>query len=80
MAFILTYAARLSAVGLGLGAVLALGVAQYVTSTLEGVMDVFDLGAYAIATLVVVCSAIIAACGPARRAAKVEPVSALRAD
>jgi hypothetical protein len=76
--FVISYSAKLSLIGLGLGLVLALGVSQYFSSTLGTYMDVFDLPAYLLAPAIVALAALAAALLPARRAAKLDPLPSLR--
>ena len=71
--------ARLAAVGLGVGVVLALGAARLEQSMLFGVrpLDAFSL---AVALAILLAAVAVAAWAPARRAASVEPMQALRAE
>jgi macrolide transport system ATP-binding/permease protein len=78
--FVLSYSARLMAVGLGLGVFLALGTAKYFASSLGTVVDVYDVAAYAFGLSIVAIATMLAAAGPTHRATRVDPVTALRAD
>jgi predicted permease len=71
--------ARLALVGLACGAFLALLVSRAVASMLE-LIDTYSLAGYAIGLGVVFAACLCAAYVPARRAATVNPVDALRAD
>ena len=66
-------------VGLALGVVVAAGAAQFMQSLLVGVapVDAWSFGAAALALLLV---AVVASVLPARRALRVDPVTALRAE
>jgi predicted permease len=69
----------LTGISMGIGLAIAAGVAQLLTSLLYGVtaLDPISFGGAAI-TLVIV--AVLASAIPARRAASIDPVEALRAD
>jgi predicted permease len=69
---------RLVLLGTLLGSASALAAARWIESRLFGVTPT-DPTTYAIVTVVVVATAIIATWRPARRAARVDPVSSLRA-
>jgi len=74
---VLRRGARLSAIGLALGALFAAGGAVLVQELLFG----FDLGtvsAFAFAAAVLAATALLASWLPARRAARIQPVEALR--
>jgi ABC-type antimicrobial peptide transport system permease subunit len=66
-------------VGLALGLTLSFAAGRMLNSSLYEVGEV-DLAALAIATTILLLSALIASLIPAQRAASVEPVTALRAD
>jgi ABC-type antimicrobial peptide transport system permease subunit len=68
---------RLAGLGAGVGLVAALAVARLMSSRLYGVKP-FDPLTYAASAAVVVAVALLASYLPARRAAKVDPVVALR--
>ncbi len=70
---------RLAALGLAAGAVLAAGAAGLVRSQLYGVSPA-DPVAFGGAALVLLAAALAASWLPARRAARVDPVEALRAE
>jgi len=76
---VLAGAARLLASGIGVGLLLAIGVARLLQSVLFGVspLDALTLGA-TIATLILF--ALAAAARPARRAAAIDPIETLRAE
>jgi ABC-type antimicrobial peptide transport system permease subunit len=65
--------------GLALGVPLAFLGAWALRGVLQGV-DAFDLTSYGLAILALVAIATLAAYAPARRASRLNPVSALRAD
>jgi ABC-type antimicrobial peptide transport system permease subunit len=65
--------------GVAVGLVAAFGCARVVTTLLYGVSP-YDPAAYALAALVLLLAAAAASCVPAMRAARVEPVTALRHD
>ncbi len=70
---------RVALIGMGIGAVAALGLMQVVASAVPdiGARDPF---AYLIAALAMLSTAVLASWIPARRAARVQPVQALRGD
>lgn len=72
--------ARLGAIGVVFGVVLAVGVLQYLGSKIDLAMDLFDLPAYLLTTGVAGGAAFLAVFWPARRACKIDPQAALRAD
>jgi len=74
---VLKEALVLAFLGLGLGLVGAFLVGRAMHSTLYGVAAM-DFGAVAIVALVLLCAAMVASWLPARRAATVEPMQALR--
>jgi putative ABC transport system permease protein len=67
----------LAASGAGLGVVVALGVGQAMSQLLFGVAAT-DLTSFTVATLVVLASALAASLAPAWRAARQDPIAALR--
>jgi len=72
-------ALRLAVLGIAMGLVLASGLSRFLRGMLYGVSN-FDPLSYAGLTLVLVLVALFAAWVPARRAAKVDPAIALRAE
>jgi ABC-type antimicrobial peptide transport system permease subunit len=68
----------LVAAGLSVGAVLAIGVARLLRSVLFGVTDT-DVVAWTVAAVVLSTIALVACYIPARAAARVEPLEAVRA-
>jgi ABC-type antimicrobial peptide transport system permease subunit len=70
---------RLAAAGLAVGALLALAVSKLLSRGLI-MMNTFDAMAYAGGSLVVLAACLAAACVPALRAARVDPIDALRHD
>jgi len=71
--------AALTGIGVGVGAVLALAFARVVASVTLGMRSVDPLAA-AIAATVLVATAMLACWLPARRAARVDPMTILKAD
>jgi putative ABC transport system permease protein len=63
--------------GLGFGLVGALAVGRAMQSTLYGVGTI-DFGAFTVVAVVLLLSALIACYVPAQRAAKIDPMVALR--
>jgi predicted permease len=74
---ILTQAMRLCVIGLGIGLMLAVALSTALASTLE-MMDTFDAAAFSAGIVIVIAACLVAAFHPARRAAGVEPLVALR--
>jgi ABC-type antimicrobial peptide transport system permease subunit len=74
---IVSRAMILAAVGLGIGIVLAIGMGRVLQSQLFGV-SVFDPATLGAVVLVLLASAAVASWLPARRAAAMDPASALR--
>lgn len=72
-------AGRLSAMGLALGLALAIPATQQVRSQLFGV-EVLDPLTYLAVAVVLLTVALLASWIPARRAASISPVEALRGD
>ena len=68
---------RLCAFGLAIGLAAALGVSKLLSSVLV-MMHMFDLPAFAAGIAIVVAACLAAAVHPARRAARIEPLVALR--
>jgi predicted permease len=69
----------LTAIGVALGVPLAALMARALTSALYGVKP-YDILSYSLAVYGVVCVALAASVIPARRAASIDPLSALRAE
>jgi predicted lysophospholipase L1 biosynthesis ABC-type transport system permease subunit len=76
---VLSQSMKLALAGIVIGAGLALGVSRLFASELQNV-DTFDALAYAGSIAVAVTAALAAAYVPSRRAASVDPVTALRCD
>ena len=76
---VLSQSMRLAVIGIVIGATLALGVSNFFASQLHGV-NTFDVLAYGGSIGVALMAALAAAYVPSRRAAGVDPVTALRCD
>lgn len=63
--------------GLTLGLAMALGAVQWLTAVLHG-LSPYDTVTFVVVPLAIGATAIVACVGPARRAARVDPLSALR--
>jgi predicted permease len=74
---ILKQSMRLCAIGLGIGLTLAVALSRALASTLV-MMDMFDVIAFSAGIVIVTAACLVAAFCPARRAAGVEPMVALR--
>jgi predicted permease len=74
---ILKQSMRLCAIGLSIGLTLAVAVSTGLASTLV-MIDTFDIAAFSAGTVIVIAACLAAAFYPARRAAGVEPLVALR--
>jgi len=74
---ILKQSMRLCAIGLGIGLALAVALSTALASTLV-MMDTFDVAAFSAGIVIVIAACLVAAFYPARRAAGVEPLVALR--
>ena len=70
---------RLCAIGLGIGLTLAVALATALASTLV-MMDTFDVAAFSAGIVIIIAACLVAAFYPARRAAGVEPMVALRVE
>jgi len=68
---------RYAAIGIAAGSVLALGVSKLFASVLF-IVDTFDPAGYAFGAAVVLAACLLAAWAPSRRAARVDPLDALR--
>ncbi len=79
MRLLTTHGARLVVVGSGIGLALSLLVTRLLSGLLFGI-ETFDLITFVAAPLVLGATALLAAYLPARRASRVDPVAALRAD
>lgn len=78
-AMVLANALRWIAAGLVLGLVLSMALTRALNSMLYG-MTAYDPAAWTLAATVLVLTALVAAWQPSRRAARVDPVEALRHD
>jgi predicted lysophospholipase L1 biosynthesis ABC-type transport system permease subunit len=74
---ILKQSRRLCAIGLGIGLALAVALPTALASTLV-MMDTFDVAAFSTGIAIVIAACLAASFYPARRAARVEPLVALR--
>ena len=74
---VLGHALRLTAIGLVIGLALAVGVAQFFTSLLVGVRPIDPATLVGVSAMLVL-TAVVAAYLPARRAARLDPLQALR--
>ena len=74
---VMTQGLKLALLGIAVGAVLALGMTQALTSLLFGIRA-GDLATYASVAALLVAVALLACWLPARRASRVDPVTALR--
>ena len=74
---ILKQSMRLCAIGLGIGLTLAVALSTALASTLV-MMDTFDVAAFSAGIVIVIAACLVAAFFPARKAAGVEPLVALR--
>jgi predicted permease len=77
LALIIGEGARLTAIGLAIGIIAAVGLARFISSLLYGIRPA-DVVSFAGAALVLTATAILACYIPARRAIRVDPVVALR--
>jgi putative ABC transport system permease protein len=77
MKMITTQGMRLAAVGVVIGLLLALALAQVLSSLLIGVSG-YDVTTFVLVPLLLAVVALIACYLPARRATKVDPLVALR--
>ncbi|HEY2825355.1 MAG TPA: FtsX-like permease family protein [Gemmatimonadales bacterium] len=71
--------ARLAMAGLGIGLVLALGVSRLLSQRIY-IVNMFDPMGYVVGCGIVLAACVAAAAVPSRRAAAIEPVTALRHD
>jgi macrolide transport system ATP-binding/permease protein len=76
---VLKQALRLGVAGVVVGALLALGVVTLLRSIIHG-LEMLDLRVFAVMAGVMVLVAVLASVVPARRAASVDPMEALRAE
>ncbi len=73
--------ARLAAAGMVVGVVVAFGVMKVFSSAIEmRNVSIVDAGAFGVAVSLVAAAAAVAAYIPARRATRIDPSQALRAD
>jgi len=68
---------RLAAIGVGIGLVLSLALAQVLSSLLIGVSG-YDVSTFILVPVLLAVVALVACYLPARRATKVDPLKALR--
>jgi putative ABC transport system permease protein len=85
MQLVLWQSLRLVAIGLAVGVTLAVIVSKLLVSAPSGsqlarLVDPLDLIAYAASLLAIVAACTLAALVPARRAARIDPLSTLRHD
>jgi putative ABC transport system permease protein len=76
---ILSQSVRLAAIGVTVGAVIALGVGKLISSQAL-VLRIFDLPVYIASVAVVLAAAALAAAIPARVASRLDPMTILRHD
>jgi predicted permease len=76
---VLTHGVRLAIVGVGIGLILATGAGALIASQLPGIRAYEPLLLAAVVLLLVACAA-LASLAPARRAARLDPSAALRAE
>jgi putative ABC transport system permease protein len=76
---VLGQALKLTAIGVGFGLLLSLGLAQVMASALFGIISV-DAGTFALFAAVLTGAGVLAAYLPARRAVAIDPVVALRVE
>ncbi|MGJ5819128.1 ABC transporter permease [Paludibaculum fermentans] len=79
-AMVLNNALVLTLTGLFAGVAAAIAAARVVSSTVESGLDLAGPEVYAIAGLLVLLVTLLATCLPARRATRIDPMSALRAE
>jgi predicted permease len=79
IALVLSQAVRLCAIGLGIGSLLSLGVSRIFAANIVR-LETFEPVAFVGGALVVLICCIVASYVPARRAARIDPVDALRGD
>ena len=79
VALVLRQSLRLAAIGAGVGVLLALGAARLFGWRIV-MLQAFDPSAYAAGVLIVAAACAGASCVPARRAARIDPMTTLRAD
>jgi ABC-type antimicrobial peptide transport system permease subunit len=69
----------IAAAGIAIGTLLSLLLARFLISQVKGI-SVYDTAAFVLAALLLGTVALLAAAIPARRAARIQPNLALRAD
>jgi ABC-type antimicrobial peptide transport system permease subunit len=79
LALVLRQSARLAIIGTVVGLMLAIGVSTLLQSLLIGVRP-FDVAAFGTATMVLAAVLLTASWAPARRAARMDPMRALRSE
>jgi predicted permease len=77
--FVLSHSLKLAAVGISLGALLAIGASRLIASQLS-MLKLFDALAYTVVILLITIVALIASFFPAQRAVRVDPATTLRCD
>ena len=81
LTLVMRQCARLAALGMAIGVALAFAVMKALSSVIQNRnVSVVDAGAFAAAVLLVSAAAALAAFVPARRASRIDPSQALRAD
>jgi ABC-type antimicrobial peptide transport system permease subunit len=76
---VLEHGLRLAALGLAMGSVVALILNRVLISFLAGVQGI-EIASMAVACLILICIAFAACYVPSRRAARLDPLAALRHD
>jgi putative ABC transport system permease protein len=79
LALVVKQGSKLAVIGLGIGLVISFGVTRTLSAFLFGV-STFDLTIFIGVTLSLAAAALAASYGPALRATRVDPITALRND